>query len=493
MANSSKSGTCLNPDCQNGFTCTTCYASYNFPIHNPNPVFLFNESFELIYANGIAQAKIIDCCNAFQLRAFYSKLRQSFDSLINSDKDSSHFYFSTTTNSFRFDIVYDAHEQRIYLYGVDITREKSLSDEISNQTDFLNRVLDNVPVDIVLFNTKHQYQYINKIAVKDDETRNWLIGKTDFDYCDYKGKDKEGAEHRRNAFNKALANKKDIDYVDKIKVDKGTKYVLRRFHPVVHNGKVTEVVGYGVDITEQLLAQKRLAKTYELLFNNQVFLKQILSYYVHNVKHPMSNIEGLIENFNTEDLADPENKFVIEGLIKSYGELNQSFKGLTGRLDHSFTSFQNEKQLIDIKSTIIKHVDSAMQKYPLKYRLRFPSASMAGLYFYSFMFNRIVKQFFQFLAHTVDKSYLNITVDNNCTASFNTITFHISKFHLSKARVLAIKEAVKSIDSIDFDVNKNNIADIACILACSGGYLSFDYTAEKLRFDLNFPKLNINV
>lgn len=492
MVNNNKSSTCSKPNCKKGIACTMCSVSYNFPEHNPNPVFLFNESLEFIYANGIAQANIIDCCNAFQLKAFYSKLKQSFDSLSNSDKDSSHFYFATTTNSYRFDIVYVAPEEHIYLYGVDITREKSLADEIINQSEFLNRVLDNVPVDIALFNTKHQYQYINKIAVKDDDTRNWLIGKTDFDYCDYKGKDIEVAEHRRDVFKKALNGKGDFDYVDKIKVDKGYKYVLRRFHPVINNGKVTEVIGYGVDITEQLQAQKKLSQTYEMLFNSQVVLKQILGYFVHNVKHPIANIEGLIENFNTQDLADPANKFVIEGLIKSYGELNKSFKGFTGRIDQSFNSFQTEKQLIDIKSSIIKHADSAMLKYPLKYRLRFQSTGLAGLPFYNFMFNRILKQLFKYFAYTIDKTYVNITVGYSETSFYNTISFIVSKIHLSNSRVLAINESIKSIDSIDFDVNKNHIADIACILACSSGYLSFDYTADKLRFDLHFPKLNFN-
>jgi len=483
---------CFTPNCGGAGNCSHSDVAYNFPEHNPNPVFLFNELLELTYANQIAHANVLNSCNAFQLKAFYSKLKQSFDSLLNSDKGSSHFYFSTTTNSFRFNIVYVEPEQRIYLYGVNITREMSLAEEIKSQADYLNRILDNVPVDIVLFNNKHQYQYINKIAVKDDETRNWLIGKTDFDYCDYKGKDKVIAERRRELFNKSLANKKDIDYVDKIIVEKGSKYVLRRFHPVVKDNKATDVIGYAVDITEQIQAQKKLFKTYDILFNSQIVLKQILSYYVHNVKHPMSNIEGLIENFNTEDLADPENKFVIEGLVKSYEELNQNFKGFTARLDQSFNSFQTEKQQIDIKSSIINHADYAMEKFPLKYRLRFPSTSVVGFHFYTFMFNRIFKQLFRYFAHTIDKSYINITVVYTETDSYNTISLTIPKIHLSNSRVLTIKEAIKSVDSVHFDVNKNYISDIACILACSGGYLSFDYTVEKLRFDLNFSNLNIN-
>lgn len=483
---------CYTPNCGSGNDCNHCNVFYNFPEHNPNLVFLFNELLELIFANPIAQDNVLNSCNAFQLKAFYSKLKQSFEILSNSDKASSHFYFSTSTNSFRFDIVYAEPEQRIYLYGVNITREMSLAEEIKSQADYLNRILDNVPVDIALFNTKHQYQYINKIAVKDDDARNWLIGRTDFEYCDYRGKDTTVAEARRKYFNSALNKKDDIDYVDKIKVEKGLKYVLRRFHPVVKDNKVTEVIGYAVDITEQIQAQKKLFKTYDMLFNNQIVLKQILSYYVHNVKHPMSNIEGLIENFNKEDLADPENKFVIEGLVKSYEELNQNFKGFTDRLDQSFNSFQTEKQQIDIKSSIINHADYAMERFPLKYRLRFPSTSVVGFHFYTFMFNRIFKQLFRYFAHTIDKSYINITVVYTETDHYNTISLTIPKIHLSNSKVLTIKEAVKSIDRVDFDVNKNYIADIACILACSSGYLSFDYTADKLRFDLHFPKLNFN-
>jgi hypothetical protein len=493
MVNAGNISRCTAPNCSGPMSCESCIAFYNFPAHNPNPVFLFSPTLELVYANQIAQNNVLNASNPFQLKAFYSKLKQSLESLINSDKVTTHFYFSTSVNSFRFDINYAEAEDCIYLFGVNITREMSLSDEINSQGDFLNRILDNVPVDITLFDTKHQYRYINKVAIKDDETRKWLIGKTDFDYCDYKAKDKALAEGRREIFKKVLSSKEDFDYVDKIKVENKTKYVLRRFHPVLTDGKVTEVIGYAVDITDQIQAQKKLHKTYDLLFDSQVHLKQTLGYYVHNVRHPMSNIEGLIENFNVDDPTDPANKIVIDGLVKSYNELRKSFDGFTNRLDNSFNTFQTEKNNIDIKASISKHAENAMQKYQLKYKLRFSSKNIGVICFYTFMYNRIFSQFFQFLAYTIDKSYVNVLVECTSCDALNAINLHISKVHLSKAAVAKINDAIKAIDAVDFDVNKNYLSDIACILTCNGGFLSFDYREECLSFSLNFPNLNINV
>ena len=63
-----------------------------------------------------------------------------------------------------------------------------------------NVILDKIPADIAVFDKDHNYLYINPNGIRDVETREWMIGKSDFDYCDFKGLDKTLAKNRRDIF-----------------------------------------------------------------------------------------------------------------------------------------------------------------------------------------------------------------------------------------------------------------------------------------------------
>lgn len=138
----------------------------------------------------------------------------------------------------------------------DVTNNIEKSLEIERQKEFYLSILNEIPADIAVFNAKHQYLYLNRLAVKNDETRNWLIGKDDFEYCKYKGLDLTLAHTRRSWFNETITTRKPFQKVDEIKQSDGsTKYVLRIFHPIYNKlDELTYVVGYGIDITEQFAA-----------------------------------------------------------------------------------------------------------------------------------------------------------------------------------------------------------------------------------------------
>jgi signal transduction histidine kinase/PAS domain-containing protein len=140
----------------------------------------------------------------------------------------------------------------VWIYqDVTTTIEKSL--EIERQKEFYLNILNEIPADIAIFNDKHKYLYLNRIAVENEETRNWLIGKDDFEYCEHKNIDTKLATLRRSWFNDAVNNYKPFQKVDEIKKADGTvKYVLRIFHPIYNEqNELTYVVGYGIDITDQ--------------------------------------------------------------------------------------------------------------------------------------------------------------------------------------------------------------------------------------------------
>ena len=172
----------------------------------------------------------------------------------------------------------------------DITREYLASKLVEEQKKFYESILDNIPVDIAIFDENHKYLFLNPIAVRNPEVRTFLIGKDDFDYCRMRNLSTAGAEHRRELFMKAREAGSSMDFEDKVSGKDGKDhYVLRRFYPVNNDkGKFRFMIGYGVDITFKKEQEIQLANSLE---EKEALLGEVH----HRVKNNLSLILGLIE------------------------------------------------------------------------------------------------------------------------------------------------------------------------------------------------------
>jgi len=134
----------------------------------------------------------------------------------------------------------------------DITKQKISEQKLSDQTIFFKNILDSIPADVVLFNKEHQYQFINKTAIKDDGLRKWMIGKKDEDYFTLKNKPLDTAKARRAYFEEAVNSKSKVEWEDSLTTKEGNKQIiLRILQPHLNNNNEVEfVVGYGLDATE---------------------------------------------------------------------------------------------------------------------------------------------------------------------------------------------------------------------------------------------------
>ena len=131
-------------------------------------------------------------------------------------------------------------------------------------------ILNNIPADIAVFDENHNYLFVNKNGINNEETRKWLIGKSDFDYCDFKGLDRSLAQGRRDLFNQAIQSRQQVEWVDEFhRADKDI-FVMRRFFPVIVDGEFYYMIGYGVDVTE-------IKKTQNAILYNENRTKQILA------------------------------------------------------------------------------------------------------------------------------------------------------------------------------------------------------------------------
>lgn len=157
-------------------------------------------------------------------------------------------------------------KEYIISFSKDISERKRTDEALKTQKEFYEDILNNIPSDIAVFNTNYQYLYVNPAAIRDPETRKWIIGKTDADYCKYKGKDESLALMRKKNHDTIHEHKKPIEWEDVFQdKDGNVSYVLRKFHPVLdENNNIKIVIGNGINITDIKQVQEKLAKSEEL-------------------------------------------------------------------------------------------------------------------------------------------------------------------------------------------------------------------------------------
>ena len=209
----------------------------------------------------------------------------------------------------------------------DITESKSELLQLETQKEFYETILDNIPADIAIFDHEHRYVYVNPQGIKDVNLRAWMIGKTDYDYCKFKGISTSLADERKDLFQRVLSSKSEHQIESEHVLPNGElKYVIRKFYPYYLNGNFKLMIGYGVDITETKRAHKSLLQSehrYRTLFENNPLMAFILDkasniisvnasvfkeldYSEHQLfEHPLINI---FPEINRDDMAAKINR-----------------------------------------------------------------------------------------------------------------------------------------------------------------------------------------
>ena len=243
------------------------------PSENPNPVLRFSNKLELLYANKAAEKEFL---SDFQIHSDGVKDYDLKINLLNCLKRkalSLKIFLSRAGKNYMISIVNVIDQGYLNIYANDISlfigqveeKEEELRRlTIANdeQRIFYEYILNNLPSDIAVFTTDHKYLFINPQAIKDKDTREFMIGKDDFDYCNLKGIPTDSAKVRRAAFRKVITEKNEFEWEDRVVDSAGNhKVILRKMSPVFDdNNKISCVLGYGIDITAIKLSQDILQK-----------------------------------------------------------------------------------------------------------------------------------------------------------------------------------------------------------------------------------------
>ncbi|OYU56581.1 MAG: hypothetical protein CFE25_04940 [Chitinophagaceae bacterium BSSC1] len=195
----------------------------------------------------------------------------------------------------------------------DITEKKKAELEIIRQKRFFDEVLNNIPADIAVFDKDHTYLFLNPSAIKNETTREWIIGKTDFDYCTSKGISQEIALKRRKIFEETIQAKKEIQFVDEHPHQLGSKFVLRKFFPHFENNDLKFVIGYGIDITTVKKVELKLEDAMNKLKKTNEELEQFAYVASHDLQEPLrmvSSFLSLLEKKYSKDLDEKAMSYI---------------------------------------------------------------------------------------------------------------------------------------------------------------------------------------
>jgi PAS domain S-box-containing protein len=177
--------------------------------------------------------------------------------------------------------------------------------EIDKQKRFTDDILSKIPTEIAVYDAKERYLYVNPKGIESDEIREWIIGKTDFDYCALKGLNPAIAQRRNESFSIVKKNK-NTEWIDEIIAEDGaTRYMLRILHALEGNKKFI-LTGY--DITALKIAEQ---KNQEYITS----LEEMMFITSHKMRHPVTQIMG-IESLLDYTMSKEELEKVI-GYIKT--------------------------------------------------------------------------------------------------------------------------------------------------------------------------------
>lgn len=172
-------------------------------------------------------------------------------------------------------------------------------EQLTTQRNFYQQILDNVPMEIAIYDHDFKYAYVNKQAIKDDKIREWLIGKTDYEYCVYRNKNVDTAEKRLKNFLLAIKEKRNISFMEVIQDNNGNNaiHMMRNTFPYFENGSLKYMIGFSSNVSEMMEAEQ-LKDNYIKTIEELAFLNS------HKVRRPVASILGLMNVFDKNITPD---------------------------------------------------------------------------------------------------------------------------------------------------------------------------------------------
>jgi signal transduction histidine kinase len=197
-----------------------------------------------------------------------------------------------------------------------------------SENQLLRAILNQLPSELVVVDPDIRYLFVNKAAVKDDEIREWMIGKSDQEFWERKNRNSDLSVKRREGCLEVIRTQKDLQFEESFHV--GTpqeKHYVRLHRPSLKDERPYIIV-YGQEITELKKSEGKLKMQNEELEKVNHELDQFVYSASHNLRAPLLSVKGLLGLIEEDDMEAASRKLFIEEIYKSIQRLDSTIKDI---------------------------------------------------------------------------------------------------------------------------------------------------------------------
>jgi len=197
------------------------------------------------------------------------------------------------------------------------------------ENKFLRAILNQLPSELVVVDTDMHYLFVNKAAVKDDEIREWMIGKTDTAFWERKNRNSELSLKRREGCEEVIRTNQDLQFEESFHV--GTpqeKHYMRLHRPNLNDGDKKYILVYGQEVTELKKSEERLKHQNAELEKVNHELDQFVYSASHNLRAPLLSMKGLLNLIEQDEMEATTRKRFIHEIYNSIQRLDGTIKDI---------------------------------------------------------------------------------------------------------------------------------------------------------------------
>ncbi len=255
----------------------------------------------------------------------------------------------------------ELYKTNIELQELNRSLEQKVHDraqEVSKQRSFYETILNQVPAEIIVADRNQRYIFISESAVKDAQMREWLIGKTDFDYCQKRGLPMHVAQERASRYQEVRNNLKLTEWVERIDRKGKELYYLRRLLPLFDSDdEIQMFIGYSLDITKSEKYRLELIEARDIAQKATSAKSEFLSKISHEIRTPLNAIIGLTnilmseEHNNSQDHYLNSMKYSADSLLGIINEVLDFSKIEAGKITFESIPFNFRHLIQGIQQT----------------------------------------------------------------------------------------------------------------------------------------------
>ncbi|MFN5621172.1 MAG: sensor histidine kinase [Flavobacteriales bacterium] len=309
--------------------------------------------------------------------------------------------------------------------GNDIRLGANQDTELLRQNLFYEAMLHQLPAEVAVFDKDYKFLFVNKQAIKNEELRKWLIGRSEIEYWKSKSLPLDKAYQRIEGFQNAISEKKSTA-VGEI-FHPGTeqeKHYIRVTHPYFIEDELQFLLTYGVDITSLKQTEAKLIQQNSELEKVNAELDQFVYSASHNLRAPLLSMKGLLSLISLEDTAfEDRNRFMVE-VYKSIERLDATIHDIIEYSKNARLPIQPEEidLLTIVHSTIddLKFFDQSRVKISVSSDIHAPLLSDTRRI--RSIIHNLISNGVKYADTTKSDCYLNISVQTNsagCTLQFS--------------------------------------------------------------------------